>query len=81
MWGGRVVATSANPPLLPKGLECFHVLGLTCYFLLLFIYIFCIKEINKISLYNEISGYSKITCPSQITVSAIFGPFLVNACK
>ena len=74
MGGGRVIATTANPPLLPKGLEGFHVLGLTSYFLLPFIYIFCIKEINKISLPNEISGYSKITCPSQVTVSAIFEP-------
>ena len=74
MGGGGVIATTANPPLLPKGLKCFHVLGLTCYFLLLFIYIFHIKEMNKFSLYNEISGYSKMTCPSQITVSAVFGP-------
>ena len=41
--GEGVIATTANPPLLPKGLKCFHVLGLTCYFLLL-LFIFFISR-------------------------------------
>ena len=76
MGEGGVIATTANPPLLPKVVEVLSRPRFNLLFLISFIYIFHFKEMNKISLYNEVSGYSKnkISSPSQVTVSAIFEP-------
>ena len=58
--GGGVIATAANPPVLPKGLKCFHVLGLTCYFLLLLFIFFISRKWTKSHFITRFQAIRKI---------------------